>query len=75
MPQGQKVSPEIQLAVIRLSNFLNTEQIAMCLALSAHSVNRINAHFRVHGTIKDEQLNELCRTQRHLRDVDVEVGN
>jgi hypothetical protein len=73
MPQGQKVSSEIQWAVVRLSNFLNTEQIAMCLALSTRSVNRVNAHFRLHGSIKDDKPNELHGTHRHLRDVDVEV--
>jgi len=73
MPHGKKIPPDMQRAILRLYNFLNTEQIAMCLGLSTRSVERVNSHFRAYGTIQDEDPAEECKVHRSLQDVDVEV--
>jgi len=72
MVRGQKIPPDMQWAIVRLFNFLNAEQIAMCLGFSTRSVRRVNSHFRAHGSIKDDDPTEERRVRRHLRDVDVE---
>ena len=73
MPRGKKISPDMQWAILRLNNFLNIEQIAMCLGLSTHSIERVNSHFCTHGTIQDEDPAEKRKIRRNLREVDVEV--
>ena len=73
MVRGQKIPPDMQWAIVRLFNFLNAEQIVMCLGFSTRSVRRVNSHFRAHGSIKDDDPTEERRVRRHLRDVDVEV--
>ncbi|KIO14394.1 hypothetical protein M404DRAFT_108146, partial [Pisolithus tinctorius Marx 270] len=75
MRQGQKIAPEIQWAIVRLSRRLENEEIAMCLDLSTCSVRRIISHFHVHGTIPNSEEKSAQTEQknnRHLRDVDVE---
>ena len=76
MAQGQKIHPQVQWAVIRLSKLLKNDQIAMCLDLSTRSIRRILSHFSVHGTIPypDEEAPEKRQGKYHLRDVDVDVS-
>ena len=73
MARGKKIPPDVQWAILRLYSFLNTEQIAMCMGLSARSVERIHSHFRAYGCIQDEDPAEERKVRRNLRDVDVEV--
>ncbi|KIK16908.1 hypothetical protein PISMIDRAFT_112404 [Pisolithus microcarpus 441] len=75
MGQGQKISSEMQQAIVRLSRMLNNEQIAMCLDLSTCSVRRVLSHFHTYGTTSDTKEppgEDECKGNRHLRDVDVE---
>jgi len=76
MAQGQKIHPQVQWAIIRLSKLLKNDQIAMCLDLSTRSVRRVLSHFSVHGTIPypEEEAPEKRRGKSHLRDVDVDVS-
>ena len=76
MAQGQKIHPQVQWAVIRLSKLLKNDQIAMCLDLSTCSVRCVLSHFSMHGTIPylEEEAPEKCRGKSHLRDVDVDVS-
>ena len=75
MPQGTKISSEIQWAILRLSKFLKSDQIAMCVEVSERSIRRVISHFRVHGTIEgDKSVQEERKQNRHLRDVDIEVS-
>jgi len=76
MAQGQKIHPQVQWAVIRLSKLLKNDQIAMCLDLSTRSVRHVLSHFSVHGTIPypEEEAPEKRRGKSHLRDVDVDVS-
>ena len=47
----------------------------MCLEVSERSIRRVISHFRVHGAIEgDESVQEERKQNRHLRDVDIEVG-
>ncbi|KIK74203.1 hypothetical protein PAXRUDRAFT_91192, partial [Paxillus rubicundulus Ve08.2h10] len=68
---------DIQWTVIRLSRFLDHEQIAMSVDLSIHSVRCIISHFRDYGTIPNPE-NDLDTAPKewekcqHLHDVDVE---
>lgn len=73
MVWGKKISPEMQWAIIRLSGFLTTDQLSMCLGFSTWAINRVNAHFRAYGTIRGEDPTEERKIHRSLRDVDVEV--
>lgn len=75
MVQGQKVSSEMQRAIVRLSRMLSNEQIAMCLDLSTRSVRRVLSHFHAYGTTSDTKeppTEDERKGNRHLRDVDVE---
>ncbi|KAI5985718.1 hypothetical protein EDD15DRAFT_2200431 [Pisolithus albus] len=77
MRQGKQSSPDIQWAVVRLSQLLTVEKIAMCLELSTRTVRHIISHFRMHGVIPHQGENkDLAQREhignRHLRDVDVE---
>ena len=75
MPRGTKISSEMQWAILRLSKFLRSDQIAMCVEVSERSIRRVISHFRVHGTIEgDKSVQEDRKQNRHLRDVDIEVG-
>ena len=75
MPQGTKISSEIQWAILQLSKFLKSDQIAMYVEVSEQSIRRVISHFWVHGTIKgDKSVQEECKRKRHLRDVDIEVS-
>ena len=74
MPRGEKISPELQWVILRLSKLLMTEQIAMCVGVSERSIRRIISHFREHGTIEAAQsVQEEHKFNGHLRDIDVEV--
>ena len=73
MPRGTKISSEMQWAILRLLKLLRSDQIAMCVEVLERSVWR--AHFQVHGTINgDKSVQEERKQNRHLRDVDIEVG-
>lgn len=77
MRRGKQSSPDIQWAVVRLSQLLTVEKIAMCLQLSTRTVRRIISHFHTHGVIPHQSENKdlaerECVRNRHLRDVDVE---
>ena len=75
MPSGAKISPEMQWAILRLSKFISNDQIAMCFEVSERSIRRVISHFREHGTIEGGTSDqEEHKKNRHLRDVDVEVG-
>ena len=75
MGQGQKTSPEIQRAIVQLSRMLNHEQISAGLDVSTSTIRRVLAHFNQHGKIPstEEEPEEEKQSNRHLRDVDVEV--
>lgn len=75
MPRGTKVSSEMQWAILRLSKFLRSDQIAMCVEVSERSIRRVISHFRAHGTVEgDKTVQEEHKKNRHLRDVDIEVS-
>ena len=75
MPRGTKISSEMQWVILRLSKFLKIDQIAMCVEVSERSIRRVISHFREHGTIEGgTSAQEEHKRNRHLRDVDVEVG-
>jgi transcription initiation factor IIE alpha subunit len=74
MPHGEKISPEVQWIILRLSKLLKNEQIAMCVGVSERSIRRIISHFREHGTIEVAgSVQEERTNNKHLRDIDVEV--
>jgi transposase len=73
MPHGEKISPEVQWIILRLSKLLKNEQIAMCVGVSERSIRRIISHFREHGTIEVAgSVQEERTNNKHLRDIDVE---
>ena len=75
MPRGTKISSEMQCVILRLSKFLKNDQIAMCVEVSERSIRRVISHFQEHGTIKGgPSVQEEHKGNRHLRDVNVEVG-
>ncbi|KIK75300.1 hypothetical protein PAXRUDRAFT_173224 [Paxillus rubicundulus Ve08.2h10] len=78
MPQGCPTSTDIQWIVIRLSRFLDHEQIAMSGDLSICSVRHILSHFCDYGMITNpendlDMAHKEWKKGQHLRDVDVEV--
>ncbi|KIO09220.1 hypothetical protein M404DRAFT_104481, partial [Pisolithus tinctorius Marx 270] len=78
MPQGQKISPELQWAIVRLSSIIGKDHIAAGLDLSIRTVRHVLSHFDAHGTIPYlppmEALSDEGKKKgnRHLRDADVE---
>ena len=77
MPQGRKVSPELQWAVIRLSKMLRNDQIAIGLGLSSHTVQHVLSYFNTNGTIpypKEKPAEAEKKGNGHLQDADVEVS-
>ena len=66
MAHGKKIPPDMQWAILQLYSFLNTEQIAMCMGLSAHSVERIHSHFHAYGCIQDKDPAEEHKVCRNL---------
>jgi hypothetical protein len=75
MPRGTKITSEMQWVILRLSKFLKNDQIAMCVEVSERSIRRVISHFREHGTVEGAtSVQEENKRNRHLRDVDVEVG-
>ena len=83
MRKGQKTSPEMQWAIVRLSRVISHDEICMGLDISTRTIRRVLAHFQTHGTIPEPPLadsaeeggyeGEKKKSNRHLRDVDVEV--
>ena len=77
MPQGQKVSPELQWAIIRLSKMISNDQIAIGLNLSTRTVRHVLSYFNANGNIpypEEKPTESEKKGSRHLRDVDVEVS-
>ena len=77
MARGQKLSSETQWAIIQMSHWLERDDIAMFLNLSTCTIRQVILDFRTHGTIpnqEEESAEKEHKNNRHLRDVDVEVG-
>ena len=75
MPRGTKISLEMQCVILRLSKLLKKDQIALCVRLSEQAIRCVIAHFQEHGTVQEsEPLQDGPKRNRHLQDVDVEVG-
>lgn len=80
MPQGQKISPELQWAIVQLSRIIKKDHIAIGLDLSIRTVRHVLSHSDTHGVIPyppppEEPSNEgVKKGNRHLKDVDVEVS-
>ncbi|KAF9220150.1 hypothetical protein BS17DRAFT_356368 [Gyrodon lividus] len=55
MGQGQKISSEMQQAIIWLSQVLNIDQIAISLNLSTYSIRQVLLYFQTHGTIPNAE--------------------
>ena len=73
MPHGQKISPDVQWIVIRLSRLLRKEQIAIYTGVSIRSIERILEHFQKHGTVAGLSGARHNR-RKQLRDIDIEVS-
>ncbi|KAF9220069.1 hypothetical protein BS17DRAFT_882564 [Gyrodon lividus] len=74
MGQGQKISSEMQQAIIWLSRVLNIDQITISLNLSTHSIRQVLSHFQTHGTIpnaEEQPAQDDCKGNRHLQDIDI----
>ena len=77
MPQGRKVSPELQWAIIRLSKMLRNDQIAIGLDLSSRTVQHVLSYFNTNGTIpypEEKPAEAEKKGNGHLQDTDVEVS-
>ena len=80
MPQGQKISPELQWAIMRLSRIIRKDHIAVGLNLSICTVRHVLSHFNAYGIIlyppPPEEPSDagVKKGYRHLRDADVEVS-
>ncbi|KAF9222408.1 hypothetical protein BS17DRAFT_783676, partial [Gyrodon lividus] len=75
MGQGQKISSEMQQAIIWLSRVLNIDQITISLNLSTCSIRQVLSYFQTHGTIpnaEEQSAQDDCKGNRHLRDIDIE---
>ena len=73
MTQGQKLSPDMQWVVVRLSRLLRKEQIAIYTGVSIRSIERILESFQKHGTIAESDGKQRSR-RKQLCDIDVEVN-
>ncbi len=75
MPQGTKVSTEVQWIIIQLLSSFKKDDISIFTGVSVQSVERILLYYKVHGTVHDLAGSEQRGKRRHLRDLDIEVSS
>ena len=73
MAKGQRITPEVQQIIVRLSAVLSIDDIAIYTGVSTSAIKRILRYFEQNDTIPADEEKERRRRPRLLRDEDIQV--
>jgi hypothetical protein len=72
MPQGQRVTKEVEWIIIWLAGVLSKEEIATYTGYSLATIKHVLLYFEQHGTVRESNGDKAPRKGK-LHDVDLEV--